>query len=464
MKLTDIILLAVNNLRRNTMRTILTALGVAVGIGSLASMISFGRGMSSNVSKSMETNDIFTGLTVTSRDIDFQTFGNRNNLISQSFGRIMEPIGDSTIAVFESWPEVAMVFPEVVKPSTVMLAGRSVQSNLKAVPMAMGGFAPFSGIQKGRFFDSEKEQAVIISKSMLSQMNIRIEGDMEMESADAQQIVMPLDSILGHDLEVITKDFDFDKLDTHRSGLRDLPIKNVSSFLKIVGIVDNSSFTAGMFSNGVFLSSRTMDYIPSIDIQSVLDIMEGTDGKYGKYNSVHIRVKEHQYLKTIRHRAEQMGYQVFSIGDKLDDVERLFFVLDSILAAIGTIALLVSVLGIVNTLIMAIYERRKEIGIMKSLGATQSQIKLIFYFEAAIIGLLGGVAGVAGGALASKAASSIANTHISRLIDCDVEYFEFSWQLVAGAMLFSVIISVLASIYPANKASRIDPLDALRRE
>ncbi len=464
MKVSDIVLLAVNNLRRNTMRTILTALGVAVGIGSLACMISFGQGISTNVTKSMETNDIFTGLTVTSRDIDFQTFGSRNNPISQSFGRIVEPISDSTIAVFESWPEVAMVFPEVVKPSSVVLAGRYIQSNLKAVPMAMADFAPFSGITKGRFFSSETEQGVIISKSMLSQMDIHIEGEVPELGISADSKILPLDSILGHDLEVITKDFDFEKIENHRSGLRDLPIKNVSSFLKIVGIVDNSSFTAGMFSNGVFLTTRTMEYIPSINIQNVLDIMDGTDGQYGQYNSVHIRVREHQLLKPVRHRAEQMGFQVFSIGDKLDDVERLFFMLDSILAAIGTIALLVSVLGIVNTLIMAIYERRKEIGIMKSLGATQSQIKMIFYFEAAIIGLLGGLLGIAGGALASQAASTIANTHISKLIDCNVEYFEFSWLLILGSVLFSVLISVLASIYPANKAARIDPLDALRRE
>jgi putative ABC transport system permease protein len=212
------------------------------------------------------------------------------------------------------------------------------------------------------------------------------------------------------------------------------------------------------------MPSQAIDYVPCIDLRSVYYIMDGKADNTSKYGSVHIRVKEHHHLKAVKFRLEEMGFQVFSVGDKLDDIENIFLMLDSIFAAVGVIALLVSVLGIVNTLIMAIYERRKEIGIMKSLGATQWQIKLIFYVEAALIGLLGGVCGVVGGKLASQAASSFANTQIGKIIGCNLEFFDFSWTLALVAVLFSVVISVAASIYPANRAAGIDPLDALRRE
>ena len=169
-------------------------------------------------------------------------------------------------------------------------------------------------------------------------------------------------------------------------------------------------------------------------------------------------------LKTVKMRIEDKGFSVFSIGDKLEDFEKIFFMLDTVLAVIGSIALIISVFGIVNTLIMAIYERRKEIGIMKSLGATARQIKLIFYFEAATIGFAGGVLGVLCGKLVSQVSGNIANSQLGNFIDSNIEYFSFSWEIVLSSILFSVVVSIIASIYPADKASKIDPLNALRRE
>ncbi len=465
MNLTDIILLACNNLRRNLMRTILTILGVAVGIGALSSMFSFGKGISENVSSSLETNDIFTGLTVSARDIDINGIGSRGSAM-EVMGRKVVPLNDSTIDAIAEWPEVALVFPEVVKPASVRFMGASERVNLKAVPVEMGGFAPFNAIKRGRFFDDNEEQSVVISKSLLAQMNIRIKDDNTNFAVGDNMDEIPLDELLGSDIEIVTKVFDTDKILESLTGHRSsgMPVKDQTTKLKIVGVVENNSFTAGMFAGGLFLPAETIHDIPSIDFQDLFDIMDGTSGKFGKYNTAHIRVREHKHLKAVKIRLEQMGFQVFSVGDKLDDIERLFMILDSILAAIGTVALLVAVLGIVNTLIMAIYERRKEIGIMKSLGATQHQIRMIFYLEAAIIGFLGGVIGVLCGTVASQTASSVANSHIGRIIDCNIDFFDYSWLMMLGAVLLSVLVSILASIYPANRAAKIDPLDALRRE
>jgi ABC-type antimicrobial peptide transport system permease subunit len=462
MRFSDIILLALNNLRRNTMRTILTTLGVAVGIGSLAAMMSFGQGISGSVAQSIESNDIFTGMTISSREIVTYTSGSKRDIFAGD--KRVTPLDDSALNCMKAWQEVAIVFPEVLKPATINLAGRSTTTNLKAVPVEMANFSPFDKISHGRFFSKVDEPKVLISKSLLEQMRIFIEGDNINPELIDGAVVLPEDSIIGAELEIVTKVFDPDKIRLVSTKGSDLPIKNEYSSLKIVGIVENSSFAAGMFSGGVFLPSGAIDFIPCIDIRNIYDIIDGVDGKYGKYNTVHLRVNDHKELKVVKNRLEDMGFKVFSIGDKLDDIEKLFFMLDTILAAIGTIAMLVSALGIVNTLMMSIYERRKEIGIMKSLGGTQIQIRLIFYCEAMIIGLLGGIFGVLGGILASQAASKVANSQVGGLIGCDIEYFEFSWALVLLAVGFSVVVSLAASVYPANKASRIDPLDALRRE
>ncbi|MBQ1697646.1 MAG: ABC transporter permease [Bacteroidales bacterium] len=465
MKASDIAILALYNLRRNTMRTILTSLGVAVGIGSLAAMISFAQGITSNISRSMENNDLFTGLTATSRSFDLDDPGIRrnNNVFTPEKPEV--PLNDSVIDGIRSWQEVAIAFPVVSKPATIQLAGRSVKASLKAVPMDMGDYPPFANITRGRFFNKADEPKVIISRQMLQQMHILVEGDNDNIGLGGDVLPLPLDSVLGADLMIVTRVFDPEKFGYVNPRKGELPLRNEYTKLQIVGIIDNAAFSSGVFSGtDVCLPSKAIDYVPCIDLRSVYDIMDGNINSKAKYSSAHIRVKEHKYLKTVKFRLEKMGYQVFSVGDKLDDIEHIFLMLDSIFAAVGVIALLVSVLGIVNTLIMAIYERRKEIGIMKSLGGTQWQIKLIFYVEAALIGLVGGIFGVAGGKLASQAASSFANTQIGKIIGCNLEFFDFSWTLALAAVLFSVIISVAASVYPANRAASIDPLDALRRE
>ncbi len=465
MKASDIAILAFYNLRRNTMRTILTSLGVAVGIGSLAAMISFAQGISGNISRSMENNDIFTGLTATSRSIDLDDPGARrsSSILSQEKAEV--PLNDSVIDGIREWKEVAIAFPIVSKPATVQLAGRSLRASLKAVPIEMGEFPPFSNITRGRFFSSADEPRVIISRQMLQQMKILIDGDSDNVGLGGDVLTLPLDSILDKELKIVTRVFDPDKLNFVNPRKGELPLSNEVTSLRIAGIIDNGAFSSGVF-NGtdVFLPSLAMEYVPCIDLRSIYDIMDGKTDSQNQYGSVHIRVKEHRNLKTVKFKLEEMGLQVFSVGDKLEDIENIFLMLDSIFAAVGVIALLVSVLGIVNTLIMAIYERRKEIGIMKSLGGTQFQIKMIFYVEAAFIGLMGGICGVAGGKLASQAASSFANSQIGKIIGCDLEFFDFSWTLAFVAILFSVVISVAASVYPANRAASIDPLDALRRE
>ena len=462
MKISDIIVLAWDNLRRNIFRTILTTTGVAVGIGSLSSMISLGKGVSINISKQMENNDIFTGLTVSSRNIDFDGLGNKTVLFNGE--KEVVPLTENTIEEILSYPEVATAFAEESKPAMISIFDKKISTNIKAIPVNMKDFYPFNKINYGSFYTLDNEPSVILSKNVLGKMGIAIEEENTNLTDLQDKTIIKADSIIGKNIEIITKVFDLDKIDLITSKQKQLPVKDDTTILKIKGIVHSSAFSAGIFSDGIFLPPATCNYIPSIDLRNVYDIINDQQGKYGKYTSVHVRVKEFSQLKTVKQRIEEKGFNVFSIGDKLEDFEKIFFLLDTVLAAIGTIALLISIFGIVNTLIMAIYERRKEIGIMKSLGATSRQIKFIFYFEAAIIGLIGGIVGVSGGKLLSQFSSRVANSQLGNFIDSNIEYFSYSWKIVFLSILFSVAICIIASIYPADKASKIDPLNALRRE
>ena len=128
----------------------------------------------------------------------------------------------------------------------------------------------------------------------------------------------------------------------------------------------------------------------------------------------------------------------------------------------GSLALAVASIGIVNTLVMAILERRREIGIMKAIGASDSDVKRVFFAEAGAMGLLGGVLGVILGWLIGRVINTGTNIYLTRQGASSVEIWFVSWWLVAGALGFAVVVSLLAGWYPASKASRLDPVEALR--
>ncbi len=118
------------------------------------------------------------------------------------------------------------------------------------------------------------------------------------------------------------------------------------------------------------------------------------EGQTEGYESAVVRVTDPVELEAVRSRITDAGFGSFSIVDELDQIRTVFLIIDSVLGLLGGISLLVASFGIANTMIMSILERTREIGIMKAIGAEDREIKLIFFVEAAVIGVTGGVVGV----------------------------------------------------------------------
>ena len=170
-------------------------------------------------------------------------------------------------------------------------------------------------------------------------------------------------------------------------------------------------------------------------------------------------------LTAVRKRIQDSGFASISIVDQLEQFRTVFLIIDSVLGLLGGISLLVASFGIANTMIMSILERTREIGIMKAIGAEDREIKLIFFVEAAVLGLAGGVIGV----LCAWGIDAIANRLAYRFIlkpqgASFVDFFALPPWLSAGAVLFALAVSVLAALYPAARAARIDPVRALRHD
>jgi putative ABC transport system permease protein len=159
-----------------------------------------------------------------------------------------------------------------------------------------------------------------------------------------------------------------------------------------------------------------------------------------------------------------MGFIAFSLLDITRGLRLVFAVFDLLLGLFGSLALAVASLGIVNTLVMAILERRREIGVLKALGAADRDVRRLFFAEAGAMGLLGGIFGVALGWLIGRALTFGANIYLHRQDLPSVELSSVPWWMVAGAIAFSIGVSLAAGIFPASRAARLNPVEALRYE
>jgi putative ABC transport system permease protein len=162
---------------------------------------------------------------------------------------------------------------------------------------------------------------------------------------------------------------------------------------------------------------------------------------------------------------DQQGYRVQSLKAILDVANRGMIVVKTMLASVGALALLVASIGIANTMIMAVYERTKEIGILKAVGAAPGQIRLLFVVESSLIGLLGGIVGTILGWLLGKGLNPLILAIFEwQEINVQGTFFVVPWWLVVGALAFATLVGLLAGLYPAARAARLAPLDALRYE
>ena len=182
----------------------------------------------------------------------------------------------------------------------------------------------------------------------------------------------------------------------------------------------------------------------------------------GRFQALKVKAETADQTGLLRDEILKLGFSVSSISDTISQANKVFRAIQIILMVFGLVALIVSAIGMFNTMTIALLERTEEIGIMKSIGASRGSISLMFIVEATLMGFLGSLVGVALGWLGGEICNYLLNFIATRFGGISVDLFSIPAWFIALIIAFGSIVGLFTGVFPARQASRIDPLDALR--
>ena len=457
----DLFELAVRNLRQSKLRNGLTTVGISVGVASLVAMLSLGVGLQQLATKRLAGSGMFDTVFVTSKQ-DFRGFDREQDQKDQhpENAPVLDDAGRDKMAHLQYVTEVE---PEIRVMGEIVYGGQTHYGFVTGLPMSARENEAFDNLQ-GKFFSrSDADEVILLSdfakeldpsnpKALIGQQVTLRYGEHQPLAADSDTSGRP-------------------QLSGEQSGGSNSNAGDSYGFsvvrktqqLKVMGIIDEEPY------GGMRTVSRGRIFLP-VDLTAKLNMAEFSDmrsslrGHGRTYMTLTVRVKDPAKVAQVQDAIKQMGFRTFSVLDATKSLRRFFTVLDLFLGIFGSLALAVATLAIINTLVMAVLERRREIGVMKAIGASDGDVKRLFFAEAGAMGFLGGVLGVALGFAIGKAINIGTGIYLhNHQLPAEAVWIMPPW-LIGAAIVFSIVVSLLAGLYPASRAARLDPVQTLKYE
>jgi putative ABC transport system permease protein len=183
-----------------------------------------------------------------------------------------------------------------------------------------------------------------------------------------------------------------------------------------------------------------------------------------EYERIQVRVNTNENLPIVEKELIEKGYRVTALSKTVEQASKIFQGIQVVLATFGGIALVVSAIGMFNTMTVTLLERTKEIGIMRTIGASPNDVKYLFVSESVVVGFMGGVTGTAMGVAFGLAINLALNIVAGQFGGQSVALFSFPFDFLTFIILFSAGVGYLTGIFPAKRAAKLNPLDAIRYE
>ena len=433
---TDLFAMAAKNLMRRKSRTFLTMLGVLIGTTSIVVMVSLGIGLQE------------------SQEAMYAQWGSMNEItVNQSYSygdeenQNIVALNDEALEYFQTFEGVTAVVP------MVQVSANSASYGKEQGWLEVYGINPEDMPVKsmepahGRLLQAGDRNAIVIGGMVGDGFYDPNGGSnwVEGETYEAYQarVYEKTTGMLNKKINA-----EFMNHETQKS-------KKVT--FQVVGIMPMES---GNYSYSAYAPLDVMQKIQ----KQMLTSEERKQKNRNDYNQITIVTEDVTYTKSICESLRSEGYNVYSIAEDLEGVEDSMQVFQLALGGIGAITLLVAAIGIINTMVMSIYERTREIAIMKVIGATFTDIRLMFLAEAGMIGLMGGVLGLVFSYTLSFIINQFSGDFLGNYMGTGeaLSLSVIPWWLAVFAIVFSILVGLLAGVYPANRAVKLSPIEAMR--
>lgn len=455
MKARDIAELAGRNLREAVLRNGLTTLGIAVGVASLVAMLSLGVGLQELTSKRMTRTGLFDVVFVLARG-DFGTMGGNRRAI-QAATQNRRRLDEAARQEIEKLPNVAEAYAEMSFLGELRYEDKRDTATVGGLPESAREREAFQTMH-GKFFSGPEAQEVILHRDTaedLSAQPAELVGKEVVLNYVTREAVK--DAAAGGPAKKRAED------EMGFGGGFAVTRKEVK--LKVVGVlVDEVGSFRGFGRGRIYVPRAVIPKMNPVQANDIRDLVRQGSEAGQSYQALTVRVTSPAHVPAVQEAIRKLGFGATSLLDAAKSLARAFAILDLFLGIIGSVALVVASLGIVNTLVMSVLERRREIGILKALGASNGVIKRLFFAEAMAMGFSGGALGVFMGWVLGKMVNFGTKLYMENQELPPETIMTVPLWLVAGAIGFAILVSLASGIYPAAQAAKLDPVEALRYE
>ncbi len=402
MRIQDLAQLSTRMFKTNPLRTWLTILGMGVGTGAVVILVGLGFGLQQIILEQIVFGETLLSLGVSAT-------GAQNLKLTTE-----------TVAQFENMPEVLDAAPLARFPALVTYKGLTGNVFIQGVEPPYLRYAGVSATAGDVFTDVD---AADTSSVMLSPAVLKLFGVDDAEAFVGQKvsfrILIPANDGTNNNTEVILE--------------KEYTVRGIT---KEEGVL-----------NAMMMLPELRNYV-------------GIE----EFERIQVRVDTNENLPLVEEKLIEEGYRVTALSKTVEQASKIFQGIQAVLATFGGIALVVSAIGMFNTMTVTLLERTKEIGIMRTIGASPNDVKYLFVSESVVVGFLGGISGIVMGVGLGGTINLFLNIVAGQFGGQAVKLFSFPIGFLVFIALFSAAVGYLTGIFPARRASTLNPLDAIRYE
>jgi ABC-type antimicrobial peptide transport system permease subunit len=442
MRISDLIKMGLRNLRRRKARTALTITGVIIGTISIVVMISIGIGMKANYQSGVMEQGSLTTVTVEKYSNSFDSDGNWLNSKEQK-------IDDNLVKQIKQLEHVKAVTP-IISTYGEFKSGKYMSGmQIYAIDKSTFKELDFPNLTMGSYPSEDKNTNIVFGSDSLLNFYYFSGRNFNQKQID------------------ITKDKLTFSFNQYQINEKKKPFVLKVTDYAVMEKTNNWEYDYSVYMDVDYFKQIYKKYTNTLKTEDKKKAMAAIDN----YERIKLTVDDVKYVDEVQKKITELGYQSSSLSMQLKPMEETSNMLQMVLGGIGTISLLVSAINIANTMIMSIYERTKEIGIMKVLGCVIHDIRKLFLFEAGIIGLLGGGIGVIISYIASWGINKFGQPLFKALLSTNYMYnlegAKFSviplWLPILAAGT-AMIIGIISGFYPALRATKISAIEAMKTD